>query len=141
MPVRSKKGVSAKEHILGLKLYLTVGEKDRINFHNAPEKKPELFEKLLPLAMVLGVEHKWAKQFDGLYNTQPDWYSSTNYSTFSSIQLANGLYRFKTESRANLSSSPSSSSGGSGFSGGHSGGGGGGGTTTTLICRSAVAPC
>jgi len=128
MPARSKKGVAAKEHILGLKLYLTVGEKDRINFHNAPEKKPELFEKLLPLAMVLGVEKKWAKQFDGLFNTQPNWYSSTGYSTFSSIQLANGLYKFKTDSSASLSSSPSSSSsGGSGFSGGSSGGGGGGG--------------
>ncbi|MCK5416783.1 DUF2207 domain-containing protein, partial [Candidatus Parcubacteria bacterium] len=63
MPVKTKKGVLAREHILGLKKYLEVAEKDRINFHNAPEKNPKHFEKLLPIAMVLKVEKKWAKQF------------------------------------------------------------------------------
>ncbi len=129
MPALSKKGVLAKEHILGLKSYLTVAEKDRIKFHNAPEKKPEIFEKLLPLAMVLGVETKWAKQFEGLYNYQPNWYISSGYGTFTSMELANSLSKFSTESTYSMSSSPSSSSssGGSGFSGGSSGGGGGGG--------------
>ena len=30
----------AYEHILGLKEYLSVAEKDRISFHNAPKKDP-----------------------------------------------------------------------------------------------------
>jgi hypothetical protein len=73
MGKKSKKGVLTKEHIEGLKLYLNVAEKDRIDFHNAPEKSPEVFEKFLPYAMVLGVEQAWAKQFEGIYNTPPSW--------------------------------------------------------------------
>ena len=56
MPQKTIKGVNTYEQILGLKEYMSVAEADRIKFHNAPEKKPEVFEKLLPYAMVLGVE-------------------------------------------------------------------------------------
>ncbi len=56
MPTRTVKGARAREHILGLKEYMTVAEKDRLAFHNAPEKNPQLFEKLLPFAIALGVD-------------------------------------------------------------------------------------
>jgi len=59
----TQKGSEARESIQGFKLYLSVAEKDRIDFHNAPEKNPKIFEKLLPYVMALGVEKKWAKQF------------------------------------------------------------------------------
>src|SRR3989344_5495368 len=77
IPARTKKGVEAKENILGLKLYMSVAEARRLEFHNAPEKKPEVFEKLLPYAMALGVEKEWAKQFEGIDNTQPSWYQGS----------------------------------------------------------------
>src|SRR3989344_424702 len=51
MPAKTLNGVYAKEHILGLKKYLEVAEKDRLEFHNAPEKSLEIFEKLLPFAI------------------------------------------------------------------------------------------
>lgn len=60
-----------KEYLLGLKMYLQIAEKDRLDFHNAPEKNPEIFEKLLPYAMVLGVEKALAKEFKGIYIEQP----------------------------------------------------------------------
>jgi uncharacterized membrane protein len=128
MPKRTKKGAIARENILGLKQYLSVAEKERIKFHNAPKKNPEQFEKLLPYAMVLGVEKEWAKQFEGIYNQAPSWYEGNFPSGFSAIILANSLGNFSSAAYSNLSSSPSSAaSGGSGFSGGGVGGGFGGG--------------
>jgi len=126
---RTKKGSLAKEHALGLKMYLEVAEKDRLDFHNAPEKKPETFEKLLPYAMALGVEKKWAKQFEDIFkNNEVDWYSDSSGKTFSALALTNSMSSFGSKANSVASSSPSSaSSGGSGFSGGGSGGGFGGG--------------
>lgn len=128
MPKRTKKGAIARENILGLKQYLSVAEKDRIKFHNAPEKNPEQFEKFLPFAMVLGVEKEWAKQFEGIYNQTPSWYEGNFSSGFNAIILANILNDFSSAAYSNLSSPPSSAArGGSGFSGGGIGGGFGGG--------------
>lgn len=129
MPRRTEKGSLAKEHVDGLKKYLEVAEKDRLDFHNAPEKNPKTFEKLLPYAIALGVEKKWAKQFEGIYDeVQPSWYSSYDGRAFSAIALADSVSSFATTANAASSSAPSSaSSGGSGFSGGGVGGGFGGG--------------
>jgi len=124
IPARTKKGVEVKEHILGLKLYMSVAEARRLEFHNAPEKKPEVFEKLLPYAMALGVEKEWAKQFEGIYNAQPGWYSSPAGIAFNAAFFASSMSDFSKTANTAMASSPS---GGSGFSGGGSGGGGGGG--------------
>lgn len=118
MPRKTKKGVLAREHILGLKEYLSVAEKDRINFHNAPEKTPEHFEKLLPFAMVLGVEKEWAKQFEEIYRQNPSWYAGPVGTSFSPSAFASDMKSFSAATAA---------SGGSGSSGGGSSGGGGGG--------------
>lgn len=128
MPARTQKGVLAKEHIFGLKEYLRVAEKDRIKFHNAPEKNPKHFEKLLPFAMVLGVEKEWAEQFKDIYKENPSWYSDPSGANFNALLLANNLNSFSTSANSTLTSNPSSASGGgSGFSGGGGGGFGGGG--------------
>lgn len=129
MPVKTKKGVDTKENILGLKEYLEVAEKDRIKFHNAPEKNPEHFEKLLPYAMVLGVEKEWAEKFKDIYNQPPSWYSDPSGGTFNSLILISSLNNFNHSANAALFTAPhSAASGGSGFGGGgFSGGGFGGG--------------
>jgi len=128
MPARTLKGVRAKEYILGLKEYLSVAEADRIKFHNAPEKNPERFEKLLPYAMVLGVEKEWAKQFEGIYKNPPSWYSDPSGASFNSLLFVSSLHNFSASANSTLASTPSQASGGgSGFSGGSSGGGFGGG--------------
>lgn len=126
MPRRTTHGAHVRESILGLKLYMDTAEKDRIDFHNAPEKNPARFEKLLPYAMALSVEEKWAEQFKDIYNTQPEWYESS--STFYAPTFARDLSHFSSAAGSTMASRPSSaSSGGSGFSGGGSGGGFGGG--------------
>lgn len=128
MPVKTIKGVLTREYILGLKRYISIAEKERIKFHNAPEKSPELFDKLLPFAMMLGVEREWARQFADIYKQSPSWYEGPAGTHFNAAILASSLGDFSTTAQSTLTSRPSSASGGgSGFSGGGSGGGFGGG--------------
>jgi uncharacterized membrane protein YgcG len=125
------KGFEAERKLLGLKLYIKVAEKDRINFANAPAKTPELFEKLLPYAMVFGLEKKWAKEFENIYITPPSWYvgSTGAFSSSIFINSVNLMSSVTTQVIASSVRSSSSSSwgGSSGSSGGGSSGGGGGG--------------
>lgn len=125
-PAKTERGVVIKEYLLGLKEYLQIAEKDRLQFHNAPDKKPEVFEKLLPYAMVLGVVDVWAKEFEGIYTVPPSWYSGAPGSAFNVVAFGNTLQNFSSIAASSLTSSPSTGSGGSG-GGGSSGGGGGGG--------------
>lgn len=128
-PAKTEKGVAAKEYLLGLKDYLQIAEKNRLEFHNAPEKKPEVFEALLPYAMVLGVADIWAKEFEDMYVAPPSWYSGSSQSNaFNASIFAQSLSDFSSFSSSALTSSPGggSGSGGGGSSGGGGGGGGGG---------------
>lgn len=128
MPALTAKGAEIKNHIAGLKLYLEVAEKDRINFHNPPDKSPALFEKLLPYAIILGVERKWAGQFAGVYNQPPEWYNGGPGGNFSALILVSALDGFnRSTGSASRSVAAAKGGGGSGFGGGHSGGGFGGG--------------
>jgi len=106
----------------GFKLYLSVVEKDRLKFSDAPEKTPELFNRLLPYAIALGVEKQWAKQFKGIdVSPATDWYVGS-YAGFSAGSLASDI----GSSFATVVSSNSSVSSSGGSSGGGFGGGGGG---------------
>ncbi len=128
MPAVTKKGAELKENILGFKEFLSVTETDRLRFHNAPEKNPQMFEKFLPYAMVLGVEKEWAKQFEGIYNQQPDWYEDSSGRAFNAIIFSSMVSDFSSSAITTMASQPSSAAGGgSGFSGGGGGGGFGGG--------------
>ena len=124
-PAKTEKGVAAREYLLGLKEYLQIAEKDRLQFHNAPEKKPEIFEALLPYAMVLGVTDIWAKEFEGIYVNPPSWYSGYNSGNFSAVAFTHNLSSFGSFASSTMSSTPGGSGGG-GSSGGGGGGGGGG---------------
>ncbi len=126
MPHRTYQGVLSKEYILGLKEYLQVAEADRLKFHDAPEKKPEVFEKLLPYAMVLGVEKEWAGQFKDIYTQEPNWYHGTYPGGFNTGLFVGHLNSLSSKAGTVLSSAPSSGAGGGGFAGGGFGGGGGG---------------
>lgn len=125
MPSKTTKGVLMKEYLLGLREYLQIAEKDRLAFHNAPEKKPEIFEKLLPYAIVFGVEDAWAKEFEGIYTKAPSWYEG-GQACFSASVFGKEISRLDTVFSSSISSSPSSSGVVSGSSGGGFGGGGGG---------------
>ncbi|MBU1131569.1 DUF2207 domain-containing protein [Patescibacteria group bacterium] len=126
MPYKTKEGTKAVQEIKGYKRYLAVAEKERIKFHNAPEKKPEEFEKHLSYAMVLGVEKKWAQQFKDIYLQKPSWYEG-RFATFNSLIFVSSLNNLNYNAKSVLASKPlGAASGSSGFSGGGFGGGGGG---------------
>lgn len=126
MPRRTAAGIKMLADIEGFKWFLSVTEKDRMAFHNAPERKPEQFQEFLPYAIVFGVEEQWAKQFESMQLPPPDWAEGTAMSHMTTLALISNLSTMKS-SFSGISSPPHSSSGGSGFSGGSSGGGGGGG--------------
>ena len=124
----SETGYKKWAEIEGLIMYLTVAEKDRLAFHDAPEKNPEHFSHLLPVAIALGVDKQWAKQFKDLDMTQDlNWYNGN--TNLNSVILVSSLNRdFSSVVASSLTTPSQSSSGfsGGGFSGGGGGGGGGG---------------
>ncbi len=117
------KGYEALWHTSGFEEYLTIAEKDRIDFHNAPERKPEQFLSFLPYAIAFGVEEKWAEAFKDVAIPNPEWYQDATGSPFSTPSLVASLSGF---SSALASSAGSSASSGGGSAGGGTGGGGGG---------------
>ncbi len=115
------KGFEALNHLKGFKEFMSMTDKDRFEFHNAPEKSPEQFMTFLPYAIALGVEKKWTALFDDIQMEPPSWYSSAGTATvFNASTFSHELGAFTGA----FSSSSGSSGGGS--AGGGSGGGGGG---------------
>lgn len=124
MPAKTKTGASAYMEILGFREFLTRAEKDRIE--RIGDKN--LFSKYLPYAISLGVEKKWAKAFEGIYQDKPDWYVSPGgFRTFCPCSFSSSISSL-TSSLASATFSAPRGSGvsGGGFSGGGGGGGGGG---------------
>jgi uncharacterized membrane protein YgcG len=132
MPRKTTQGVRKLEEILGLSEYIRKAEVDRIEFHNAPEKGPELFEKLLPYAIALNLTKIWTRQFDGLLTEPPQWYTGHSQTpVFNAIVFSHTLTGMTRSMQHSFVSAPRSSgksaySGRSSFGGGFGGGGGGG---------------
>lgn len=141
----TEKGLEALRYLKGLERYMKVAEADRIKYLHSPEgvnrvpkdvnvDEPEqllkLNERLLPYAVVFGIEKKWIEELAVSYkatDNQPGWYSGPgNYA--SSAALIGALNGFNTSATyASASSSSTGGSTGGGYSGGGGGGGGGGG--------------
>jgi len=127
-------GRRVMDEIDGLKMYMTVAERERLEAMHPPEQTPEEFERLLPFAVALDVENTWAKRFESILKAaqqrpgdgyQPYWYNTQHMTNFSVGALATSLGTSLAGSIAAASAAPGSASGGS--SGGSAGGGGGGG--------------
>ena len=89
--------------------------------------KVKLYEKLLPYAMIFGLEKTWLKELAAQYpeGVSPDWYHGCG--VFNGILFANSMSSMSRSLNSYTSSASSVSGGGGGFSGGGGGGGGGGG--------------
>ena len=125
MPARTVAGTRALEATLGFEEFLNRVEADRLE---RVVRTPELFERFLPFAMALGVEHRWARAFAGIYITQPGWYVGSHDAGFDSQRLVSSLGSLSSDAGTAMASSPRSSGvDGGGSSGGGFGGGGGGG--------------
>jgi len=154
--VLTESGAERRDYLLGMRDYLQLAEADRFRMLQSPEgaervrverlditkpaDKVKLYEKLLPFAVLWGIEREWAKELTIAYgDAAPDWFVSQN--GFDPILFSSALSTLSTTSIARSTPSTSSGSswsgsgggsfsggsGGGGFSGGGGGGGGGGG--------------
>ncbi|GAB3606522.1 hypothetical protein GCM10027413_19310 [Conyzicola nivalis] len=144
-------GAEARDYLLGMQVYLKLAEQERFRMLQSPDgaervdvgdtkQVVKLYEKLLPFAVIWGVEDEWSKELEiraAEADVQPDWFVSNN--GFTALALTSALrgssgaisYTAPTwESGGATGSSFGSGfggTGGGGFSGGGGGGGGGGG--------------
>jgi len=130
----SEEKLRKKSLIEGFKMYMGAAENEQLKFHNPPQMTPQIFEKLLPFAMVLGVDEIWGEKFDNLLKNMTNgkeyahsWYVGSSINHLALSSALNSSLTNSIQSSATQPSSSGSGSGGGGFSGGGGGGGGGGG--------------
>ncbi|HUF86755.1 MAG TPA: DUF2207 domain-containing protein [Thermohalobaculum sp.] len=122
MAAPTKAGQKLIDRIAGFELYMRTAEEDRLDILNPPERTPELFERLLPYAVGLGLAHQWSAKFADVLSASatPTWYHGSGRFDIGAME------RDFSHAVASTSTPPSRGSGGSG-GGGSSGGGSGGG--------------
>ena len=137
----TEEGKKVLGKIWGLKRYIEVAEKDRIEM--LAKENPEIFFEILPYAYVLGVSEKYMKKFEDVEILQPSWYECDTFTTlyfmhrmnrsmaFMAIAIRNNMINHNVSKVVSTVSKFSGGGGGGsshggGFSGGGSGGGGGG---------------
>jgi uncharacterized membrane protein YgcG len=134
-------GRALMDRVEGFKMFLTAVDADRLQTIARPDKTAQLFERFLPYAFALGVEHAWAQQFaqvlaqaasaggSGGTSYSPSWYSGAALASFSATDFTSSFSSSFSSAISSSSAAPGSSSGsgGGGSSGGGGGGGGGGG--------------
>ncbi|BCW88473.1 hypothetical protein sos41_16130 [Alphaproteobacteria bacterium SO-S41] len=129
-------GQAMRDRIDGFRMFLDTAEKERWEVLNPPDMTPQLFEKYLPYALALDVDHTWSQTFEremrihdpsGSYSYQPNWYSGRNFGGIGAGALSHSISNAMSSAISSSSSPPGKSSGfgGGGFSGGGGGGGGG----------------
>lgn len=133
-------GALEYEYLLGVREFIRVAEADRLRMlqsYTGADRRSDgsidvvhLYERLLPYAMLFGLEREWGRVLEITYTSAGH---TASWTTTPPVRLAPAMAAFaKTTSTSaayrvvSSSSSSSSSSGGSG-GGGFSGGGGGGG--------------
>jgi uncharacterized membrane protein len=123
MSAKTVQGGRTRIAVLGFQEFMNRVDADRLK-----RMPPDTFEKYLPYAMALGVEHRWAQAFAGIVQNAPTWYASPGgYSTFNPIFFTNSMHGMANDMHQTFVSAPRASSSGSGFSGGGGGGFSGGG--------------
>ncbi|MBK9107773.1 MAG: DUF2207 domain-containing protein [Saprospiraceae bacterium] len=131
---RSQHGDMLYREIRGLKKFIKLAEKDKLEF--LVKEDPSYFDAVLPYAVAFNCADTWCDKFKGINLPTPTWFHSNTPSFYSSHGIFNAaafndtLSQSLTEMRTVMSSRPSSSGsssggGGGSFSGGGFGGGGG----------------
>ncbi len=120
MTAKTVAGARIRIAVLGFQEFMNRVDADRIK-----SMSPDTFEKFLPYAMALGVEHHWAQAFGGIVKDPPSWYASPNgYVGFSPLFFSSSMHSMASDMHQVFVSAPRASSSGSGFSGGGFSGGG-----------------
>ncbi|MDO4870878.1 MAG: DUF2207 domain-containing protein, partial [Candidatus Saccharibacteria bacterium] len=118
-------GVKANTHLRGLERYISMAEAERLAFNQSvggamrdAQGLVVLYERLLPYAIMFGLEASWSRALNAVYreaNYTPSWYFGTQ--AFNANSFSNSIRSFRSVA-SSASSSSSSGSGGGGSSGG-----------------------
>lgn len=124
MTAKTVKGARTQIAVLGFQEFM-----NRVDGERLKVMPPTTFEKFLPYAMALGVEHHWAQAFAGIVKDPPSWYAAPGgYApgmAFNPIFFSSAMTNMATDMHQVFVSAPRASSTGSGFGSGGFGGGGG----------------
>jgi uncharacterized membrane protein YgcG len=141
-------GAPVRDHLLGLRDYVTLAEKDRLRVLQSPKgaervdtgdplQVVHVYEELLPYAIIWGVEKEWAEVLEVRVReagARLGWYGGD--SSFSAVHFLTTFGALRSGALSGTAAAAWSGSGsgsfsggsmGGGFSGMGSGGGGGGG--------------
>ena len=134
--VLTPQGAETREYLLGVREYIRLAEADRIRMlqsYRGAQRRADgtvdvivLYERLLPYAMLFGMEREWGQVLAVQYENDhivPAWYYGYTGASF-----AGSLSGMNSSLSPTPTPNTSSSSSGS-FGGGFSGGGGGGGSS------------
>jgi uncharacterized membrane protein YgcG len=125
MTAKTVKGGQTRIAVLGFQEFMNRVDADRLK-----TMPPDTFEKFLPYAMALGVEHHWAQAFAGIVHDPPAWYAGpAGYGygmAFNPLLFSSSMDSMASDMHQVFVSAPRASSTGSGWSGGGVDGGGGG---------------
>jgi uncharacterized membrane protein YgcG len=123
MSAKTVQGGRTRIAVLGFQEFMNRVDADRLK-----RMPPDTFERYLPYAMALGVEHHWAQAFAGIVQNPPSWYVSPNAMTgFNPLFFSSSMHNMASDMHQVFVSAPRASSSGSGFGGGGGGGFSGGG--------------
>ena len=137
--VLTAEGARTYEYLQGVKEFIRVAEADRLRMlqsYRGAERRQDgtadvihLYERLLPYAMLFGMEKEWGDVLERAYTHEqqgPSWIGDpTSFAL--RLQLASFVASSHSAATYSAPSTGSSSSAGGSFGGGFSGGGGGGG--------------
>jgi uncharacterized membrane protein YgcG len=150
-PVLTEPGAHLRDYIAGMRVYLKLAEAERFKMLQSPEgalrvsggdratagdqatggdesEVVKLYEKLLPYAVLWGIEREWSEELAVRYESaQPSWYVGS--SGFNPVLFGASMHSFSqsTTAASSYSAATGASSSGGSMGGGSSGGGGGGG--------------
>jgi uncharacterized membrane protein YgcG len=125
MTAKTVKGARTRIAVLGFQEFM-----NRVDAERLKVMPPTTFEKFLPYAMALGVEHHWAQAFAGLVTQPPQWYvgpTGPYVGGFNPILFSTSMHSMASDMQEVFVSAPRASSSDSGFGGGGDGGGSSGG--------------
>src|SRR5712691_10884958 len=93
MTAKTVRGARTRIAVLGFQEFMTRVDADRLK-----RMPPDTFEKYLPYAMALGVEHNWAQAFAGIVKDPPQWYASPNGMIgFNPIFFSSSMHSMATD--------------------------------------------
>jgi uncharacterized membrane protein len=120
MPRKTERGVEMYKRVLGFKEFIKRVEEDHLK-----RMDPTELERIIPYAIVLGIENIWIEKISKVINYIPDWIQTSTRDVGKAIRITTSSLSTSLPAVASLGTS---SGGGSGFGGGgRSGGGAGGG--------------